>query len=229
VEREENGYRSMHSSDDDMSISTSSNDVNDVQMEEIVIDGCNLSHELRLLNQNEAYLTTGFLSRLRQRSVFSDQAIKSFLELLGKTPLSSRVKNCNLIEQWIEAPVEKRRYIFMTKVQLVDCCLEKLQGSKTSYQKKKNDELIDLLVQSRETTHDVTHATLQATDHLSPQNVLSERLLKDILTSSFLKPLTGGDRKNCRIGLENEETLLRRLLENDAATLSLVRDGSPGG
>jgi len=112
----------------------------------------------------------------------------------------------------------------MSKAQLIDCCLAKFHGSKTAYLKKKNDELIDLLAQPQQTTNDAQVTSTQAPDLIQepPSGILSKRLLKEILAASFLKPLTGGDRKNCRIGLENEEALLLRLIEYDSVTLSLL-------
>ena len=77
---------------------------------DIIVDGCNLSSELRLLNLNQADVTVSFIELLHSRNTFSDDCCKSFLSLLGGKPVKQRQKNVELILEWINlTPVEKRK------------------------------------------------------------------------------------------------------------------------
>lgn len=175
------------------------------------MDGCNLSEELRQLNTNVDEVTNAFLVKINQRVAFSDGCVHRFLELLGGTPVKARSKNVTMITQWTNLrPVEKRKYFFMKKAQLVSCCVAELGGSKTSYEKHRAEQLIDLLVQHRDVQLNANPTpALTATPIVHP---LSQALIKQIISLAVLKPLTGGDRQSTRIGLDNEEMLLKRLL-----------------
>lgn len=91
-----------------------------------------------------------------------------------------------------------------------------LHGSKTSYISKDRESLMNLLVEPR-TLHSIdertplsgeTYATIP-----SPSKLLSEVLMKQILSGAFLKPLHGNSHQSICIGLDNEEPLLIRLIE----------------
>ena len=47
---------------------------------------------------------------------------------------------------------------------------------------------------------------------------LQEAIVRQILGNTVLKPLSGSNRQSCRIGLANEETLLKQLLEESSKT-----------
>jgi hypothetical protein len=185
--------------------------------EDLIIDTVNLSNELRLVNQNENNYEDLFLSKLSQRFLFSDRCVKAFLELLGGKSVKSRSTNVDKIIEWINcAPKEKRKFYFMKKEDLVNICIMELHGSKTSYISKDRESLMNLLVEPR-TLHSIdectplsgeTYATIP-----SPSKLLSEVLMKQILSGAFLKPLHGNSRQSIRIGLDNEEPLLIRLIE----------------
>ena len=81
-----------------------------------MVDGLNLSNELRLLNQNNAEFTAAFLAKLNNRMIFSDECVKRFITALGGKPVATRSKNIISIIEWVQlAPVEKRKYHFMKK------------------------------------------------------------------------------------------------------------------
>ena len=199
--------------------------VNTTVEEDRIVDGCNLSEEVRLLNQNQINLTDAFVRKLSSRVLFSDQCCKELLILLGAKPFVARSKNCELIMSWINlVPVEKRKYCFMNKPALVNLCASELKGSKTSYLVQSKDRLMDLLAQPRVALP--TQNVAPATAPTGAPSSLSDVLKKQILIGAFLKPLTGGNRQNTRIGLDNEVPLLMRLL-TDSSKFNVYNPGDP--
>jgi len=122
-------------------------------------------------------------------------------------PTKARKSNEDKIRDWVEAcPIESRQYMFLKKDQLIDRCVAELEGSKTFYGSKRANELVELLSEPRlgdslnrsQTQHGIG---------------LSGHLTKLMVEKAMLKPLSGESRQATRIGLNNEEALLNRLLE----------------
>ncbi len=173
------------------------------------VDGCNLSEEIRTLHLNQDEYKATFLAKLRQPLLFSDQCCKSFLLLIGGQATQQRTKNVEQIAAWVNVmPVEKRKYIFLKKNDLVNLCISELHGSKTSYTSKRREDLIELLAQPRDLVQDPSNAPTQA-----PRLNLAGLLKKYMIEGAFLKPIHGESRRHVRTGLDNEEPLLLRLLE----------------
>jgi len=187
-----------------------------------IVDGCNLSEEVRTLQLNQDADKATFLAKLQRPSLFSDQCCKSFLLLIGGQSTQQRSKNVEQIVAWVNAmPVEKRKYFFLKKNDLVNLCVSELHGSKTSYSSKRREDLIDLLAQPRDLVQASGNASAQ-TSRLS----LSGLLKKHMIEGAFLKPIHGETRRHVRTGLDNEEPLLLRLLE-ESTTKSILLPADP--
>lgn len=185
----------------------------------MVEGGCNLSAELRLLHLNQAEHKASFLEKIRNPTCFSDQCCKSFLALIGAKHVKQRKKNEQMIRDWVNLePVEKRKYFFLKKQRLIDLCVTELHGSKTSYSSRKVDDLIELLSQPR-VALEVGNDTTPSREPTQTLTGLSDNLTKIMVEGALLKPLTGESRQATRIGLENEEPLLCRLLEDSRSKL----------
>jgi len=118
--------------------------------------------------------------------------------------------------------LEKRKYYFLSKNALVDCCMRELGGPKTAFSRQTVDDLILLLSQPRVALQrdNPTAVPNQRPDIES--NTLSDALIKQIIGGANLKPLSGSGRQNTRIGLDNEIPLLKRLVEESKETKVLL-------
>jgi len=128
-----------------------------------------------------------------------------------------RKPNEDKIRLWVNAdPTEKRQYMFLNKEQLVSRCVAHLEGSKTFYSQKKIPELIELLSAPRIDLDNASGVPHQ------PVIGLSGNLTKFMIEKAMLKPLSGEGRQATRIGLENEEALLHRLLVDSSTQMVLL-------
>jgi len=186
---------------------------------DVIQDGCNLSQYLRDLKMDDPVTTSAFLVMLSQPSRFSNECCRKFLEMIGmEKPTKIRKSNEAKIREWVEAtPIEKRQYMFLRKDQLVNICVTELNGSKTFYSQKKALELIELLSAPRINTDDANRSS-PAQQSLG----LSGSLTKFMVEKAMLKPLSGDSRQATRIGLENEEALLHRLMEESKSQQVLL-------
>jgi hypothetical protein len=193
--------------------------------QDTVVDGQNVSLELRLVVQDEDSYSDRFLERLCLPFPFTDNFVGVFLELLGGKRFKNRSSNIAKIKEWIKCtPIEKRAFLFMKKDSLVQVCLAQLRGSKTSYMCKDRDALIDLLVQHQQNPQIPLLQQEEVALHHPPSPVLSEFLMKEVISGAFLRPMKGSSRLNLRIGLDNEEPLLLHLLSKSKESNVIIPD-----
>ena len=182
---------------------------------DIVVRDMNITNELRLLDLNENNYCEVFLQKLGDRNSFPDECVKGFLESVGGKATKTRSTNVASIREWINCPSTKRPNFFKSKPDLVSLCVRVLKGSKTFYSSKRREELIDLLSEPRNEAENPTLLpSTEPTNNInSSSQSLRDVITKQVISNSVLKPLSGKGRQSTRIGLDNEDQLLKRLLE----------------
>jgi len=121
----------------------------------------------------------------------------------------------------LDVTQRKIEYRKMTKASLVVLCQTRLTGTKGSYERMSIEKLVEILS---------NHV------HVDPTVALHNSIKKKIIENSFMTPLSGRVKQNCRIGLENESFLLDQLLIQSSTVLlispsplanSSIQDPSP--
>lgn len=101
--------------------------------QDVYVDGVNISNEICELRRNESESTELVLHKLAHFSRFSSNCLDSMISILGGKPLKDRKKNEKNLRDWIYAsPVEKRKYILLQRLDLVEKCKTKLKGRKSA-------------------------------------------------------------------------------------------------
>jgi hypothetical protein len=120
------------------------------------------------------------------------------VELIGAKPLKTKANNIKLIKTWVNTPNgEAKKYAAMTKDAIIQLCVIELGGKRCSYDDQSKEQLVTLLCQVSNTRMARMTKTIKST----------------IVSNAAMKPLSTKAKASTRIGLENEEPLLRSLLQ----------------
>jgi hypothetical protein len=124
-------------------------EVNDPSNSEAGVEGReDIAMNVQLLMSGEA-LKTGLEDRVKSQvmeNTMTDDVLKAYLEKIGSKPMKERKKNLEKMKKWLENEPQKRPYVNMSKAKLIEACMSKFGGKKSTYEYCGNKELIQRLI-----------------------------------------------------------------------------------
>jgi hypothetical protein len=197
----------------------------ETSLEENTIPG-----DVDLVQNHVNLLMSGDLStenRLREwisHGSLSNEELKSYLEKIGMRPVKERKKNAEKMIKWLNEKPERRPYVLLTKGKLIDECIIKFGGKKSSYENSDTETLIHRLSTYQ---NDPSYIAIQNRAALDPapddNSYLQSLFLKQIVKSSFLPKLTAKGKEYCKMGQNLELPLARKLLQHSKEGLTIFQ------
>jgi hypothetical protein len=113
-----------------------------------------------------------------------------------------------------------KTFVLLTKAKLIDACIIKFGGWKTTYEGITNEALVERLL-----TYQLDSIFLARSSHPQPEGffLVQSALLKQIVKLSFLPRLTAKGKEFCKLGHKLEIPLARKLLHHSEEVLTLFQ------
>ncbi len=144
--------------------------------------------------------------------------LKKYLEKIGLKPVKDYKKNIEKFKKWLDEAPSKRPYVLWNKSRLVDACVSKFGGKKSTYNGYDNNNLIHRLATYQ--SHPSNHRQNSSQSSTPAVSYVRTSLLKRILESSFMPKLTAQGREYCKMGHALELPFARKLLQHSKEGLT---------
>jgi hypothetical protein len=170
---------------------------------------------------------TGVEEQLRHRiscNNLDNDELKRYLDKIGLRAVKERKKNIEKLLKWLDESPLRRPYVLLTKGKLIDECITKFGGKKSSYKSSDMESLIQRLSTYQT---DPTYITLQNRRvhdaESTSDSFLHTSFLKQIVKSSFLPKLTAKGKEYCKMGHNLELPFAQKLLQHSKEGLTIFQ------
>ena len=183
----------------------------------VLIDGMDINANVQILMSGEA-LNTGLEDELNQQissNTITEGVLRAYLEKIGLKAVKERKKNLDKFKKWLDTEPVKRPYINLTKSKLIEECIHKFGGKKSTYESCNNEHLICRLATYQNNPSFIALQNQRA-QYPQPEGaaLVGTTLLKQIVKSSFLPRLTAKGKEFCKLGHELELPFVIKLLKH---------------
>ncbi len=126
-----------------------------------------------------------------------EQVLKTYLEKIGIKSVKDRRKNAEKFLKWLDVDPRRWPFVNLTKAKLIEACVSKFGGKKSSFEASSNGDIIQWLATYQTDPSNIT----QSAQNSMPQGTsINSSLLMKIINSSFLPKLSAKGKEYSKMG-----------------------------